>query len=124
MALKLSRQFLVLVQVVLISSASIAQVESFRICTRAERTWTQYCKLYNASTEEQQQRLGKSVGKLNLRQGHSRLTVFAARHLKDDALAKRAWSEFYGGEAGLKLNKGDLRKITGQKNYQDIAQHL
>jgi hypothetical protein len=76
------------------------------------KAWVQYCKLYNASPQEQQQGLGKSLGKLGLKQGHSRLTAFAASHLKDEALAKRAWSEFYG-DGGLKSDKSNIRKITG-----------
>jgi hypothetical protein len=77
------------------------------------KAWLQYCRLYNATPEEQQQALGRSVGRLNLQQGHARLTAFAASYLKDEGLAKRAWSEFYGGRAGIALNKGSIRTITG-----------
>lgn len=64
------------------------------------RAWLQYCRLYNASEEEQQQELGSSVAKLNLRQGHARLTAYAAYVLKDKALAGRAWTEFNRGTEG------------------------
>ncbi|WP_407430163.1 hypothetical protein [Arcticibacter sp.] len=67
-----------------------------------KKAWLQYCRLYNASREEQEQELGSSVDKLNLRQGHARLTAFAAHSLKDEALAKRAWKEFnLGAEQGI-----------------------
>jgi hypothetical protein len=77
------------------------------------KAWLQYCRLYNATPEEQQQALGRSAGRLNLQQGHARLTAFAASYLKDERLAKRAWSEFYGGKAGITLNRGSIRTITG-----------
>jgi len=62
-----------------------------------KKAWLQYCRLYNASQEEQEQELGAGVAKLNLRQGHARLTAFAAHTLKDEALAARAWKEFNNG---------------------------
>ncbi|AOS63291.1 exo-rhamnogalacturonan lyase family protein [Actinoalloteichus hymeniacidonis] len=62
--------------------------------------WLQYCRLYNATAEEQEAELGESLGNLNLGQGHSRLTAYAAHRLDDAALAERAWAEFFGGAAG------------------------
>lgn len=67
---------------------------------RFARAWLQYCRLYNASEEEQKQELGSSVAKLNLRQGHARLTAYAAHVLNDKSLALRAWREFQRGEDG------------------------
>ncbi|AEO66495.1 uncharacterized protein THITE_2114624 [Thermothielavioides terrestris NRRL 8126] len=60
--------------------------------------WLDYCRYFNAPAEEQTQRYGASFGKLQLRQGHSRLTAYAAAVLSDSALARRAWQEFF--EAG------------------------
>jgi hypothetical protein len=68
-----------------------------------ERTWLQYCELYNAGPEAQKQALGEPLKKLNLGQAHSRVTAYAAWKTKDPQLAARAWSEFYGASAGLKL---------------------
>jgi hypothetical protein len=65
-----------------------------------ESAWLQYCELYNAPEDEQKRVLGESLGSLNLQQGHSRLTAFAAYRKKDAALAVRAWQEFYAGRAG------------------------
>jgi hypothetical protein len=68
-----------------------------------ERAWVQYCEMYNASEAEQEARLGQSLGKLNLRQGHSRLTAFAAKQKGDKKLAQRAWDEFYNGSGGMRV---------------------
>jgi hypothetical protein len=65
-----------------------------------ERAWLQYCRLYNAPAEEQIAELGQSLGNLNLRQAHCRLTAYAAAKTGDPALARRAWEEFYRGDAG------------------------
>jgi hypothetical protein len=67
-----------------------------------EKAWLQYCVLYNATEAEQKAALGKSFEKLNLRQGHSRLTAYAAKRMKDAALARRAWDEFKEGGSGIK----------------------
>ncbi len=64
------------------------------------RAWLAYCRLYNASAQEQEAELGQSLGNLNLRQAHCRLTAYAAAHTGDAGLAQRAWAEFYRGEAG------------------------
>ncbi len=66
-----------------------------------ERAWVQYCALYNAPPEQQKAELGESLGELNLQQGHSRLTAYAARIKRDPTLARRAWEEFYAGRAGF-----------------------
>ncbi|MCK7559821.1 hypothetical protein MKQ70_34730 [Chitinophaga sedimenti] len=60
-----------------------------------EKAWLQYCELYNASGEEQQAVLGRSLGKLNLRQGHARLTAFAANRKKI-----RSWQLAPGRSSG------------------------
>lgn len=78
-----------------------------------EKAWLQYCTLYNATAEEQTAVLGKSLGKLNLRQGHARLTAFAARVKQDPQLAARAWEEFLGGEAGIKKMSEKLNPVNG-----------
>jgi hypothetical protein len=61
----------------------------------------QYCTLYNATAEQQRAELGESLGKLNLEQGHSRLTAYAAHMTNDANLARRAWEEFHAGVAGF-----------------------
>jgi hypothetical protein len=66
-------------------------------------TWLQYCELYNASAADQIKALGRPLGSLNLGQGHSRLTAYAAWKENRPDLAARAWKEFLGGAAGLKL---------------------
>jgi hypothetical protein len=76
-----------------------------------EKAWLQYCELYNATSEEQVAILGKNIGKLNLQQGHSRLTALAAVRKKDARLAARAWKEFFDGGAGIRNPAKTLRTI-------------
>ena len=67
-----------------------------------DRAWLQYCEVYNADPDEQQRLMGKTFENRTLRQGHSRLTAYAAMRKKDPQLAARAWKEFHarGGEGG------------------------
>jgi hypothetical protein len=59
-----------------------------------KKAWLQYCQLYNATEAEQTPILGRGLGRVSLRQSHSRLTAYAAWCEKDPELAKRAWKEF------------------------------
>ncbi|KAI1179042.1 hypothetical protein F4777DRAFT_535379 [Nemania sp. FL0916] len=59
-----------------------------------DQAWLDYCYYYGASASEQTAKYGASFGKLSLRQGHSRLTAYAAKRLGNETLAKRAWNEF------------------------------
>ncbi|KAK1640003.1 hypothetical protein BDP81DRAFT_459280 [Colletotrichum phormii] len=60
--------------------------------------WLEYCTFFNASLEEQETRYGRpGWGRLQLRQGHSRLTAFAASELNRPDLAERALEEFENG---------------------------
>ena len=59
-----------------------------------DRAWLQYCEVYNADPEEQVRLFGEEFPNETLRQGHARLTAYAAMRKKDKALAARAWSEF------------------------------
>lgn len=61
------------------------------------RAWLQYCELYNAPAAEKRKVLGGGGDPPNLIQGHARLTAFAAHRMRNDALAQRAWREFFGG---------------------------
>ncbi|KAI1774500.1 hypothetical protein F4818DRAFT_418100 [Hypoxylon cercidicola] len=59
-----------------------------------ESAWLDYCYYYGAGSAEQAARYGVSFGSLILRQGHSRLTAYAAKKLGNATLAARAWNEF------------------------------
>ncbi|KAI1474538.1 hypothetical protein K445DRAFT_57331 [Daldinia sp. EC12] len=59
-----------------------------------EQAWLDYCYYYGAGAAEQKARYGVSFGSLNLKQGHSRLTAYAAKKLDNSTLAARAWKEF------------------------------
>ncbi|BCY07071.1 hypothetical protein [Actinoplanes sp. L3-i22] len=61
-----------------------------------EQAWLQYCRLFNATKAEQAAETGADFGNLILKQGHSRLSAYAAVRLNDAALAARAWKEFTG----------------------------
>lgn len=64
------------------------------------RAWLDYCRLYN-DLPALSKFVGKPVKKLNLVQGHARLTAFAAWHQHDKSLVKRSWQEFYSGQGGI-----------------------
>ncbi|PLB52492.1 hypothetical protein P170DRAFT_444466 [Aspergillus steynii IBT 23096] len=63
-----------------------------------QSAWIDYCRFFNASADEQTARYGANFGSLILRQGHSRLTAYAARILHDASIARRAWGEFCTGD--------------------------
>ncbi len=64
------------------------------------QAWLDYCIYYNAPPAEQAAHFGQALHDISLRQGHSRLTAFAARCTNDPALARRAWAEFFRGDGG------------------------
>lgn len=68
-----------------------------------EKAWLQYCEAFNADAAWQKRHLGQTFKTPNLGQGHSRLTAYAGWFLKDERLKARAWKEFYGGAAGMKV---------------------
>lgn len=76
-----------------------------------ERAWLQYCEVYNADPEEQVRLFGKKFENQTLRQGHSRLTAYAAMRKKDPALASRAWKEFFAQSK----DSGGGRKLTTRR---------
>jgi len=87
-----------------------------------EKAWLQYCRLYNAPAAEQVQELGKELGRLNLGQGHSRLTAYAAMRLNDEKLKARAWQEFYRGDAGIRRLSRQTITIQGPSVMQAVEE--
>ena len=79
------------------------------------QAWLDYCELYNAPREEQAKRLGSALRSNGLRQGHARLTAYAARLKGDPALARRAWEEFAVDWRGRRQAAGPLpvQRISG-----------
>ncbi|WP_113627048.1 exo-rhamnogalacturonan lyase family protein [Pectobacterium peruviense] len=75
------------------------------------RAWLDYCRLYNDPVSLSAA-VGKTVKKLNLAQGHARLTAFAARQLNDSTLAQRAWAEFTAGSGGIANPTLTQRRLT------------
>jgi hypothetical protein len=79
-----------------------------------EKAWLDYCIAYNAPPAEFTALTGAAATKLNLEEGHSRLTAFAAKRRNDGALAQRAWKEFFSGHAGLGMGVSRMhRQIDG-----------
>jgi hypothetical protein len=89
-----------------------------------QKTWLQYCELYNAAPEEQKRILGQDTGKLNLWQAHSRLTAYAAWQKKDPKLAARAWKEFLNAKAGMKVMTPPypVREVKGPDVLNSITE--
>lgn len=88
-----------------------------------EKAWLEYCELYNASPEEQKKALGRALKGISLRQGHSRLTAFAALRLGDKKLLKRAWSEF-GADGAPSFEQGPLRilQVSGPASLRPLEE--
>ncbi|MES2441191.1 MAG: Tat pathway signal sequence domain protein [Pseudomonadota bacterium] len=79
-----------------------------------KKAWLDYCVAYNAPEAEFRAMTGVAGRGRNLKQGHSRLTAYAAHERQDPALAQRAWAEFFGGEAGMRLGVfARARKVSG-----------
>jgi hypothetical protein len=85
-------------------------IEAFEV-PEFERAWLQYCRLYNASAEEQKAALGEELKGTNLQQGHARLTAYAAYRQNDPQLAARAWREYTDGRAGY----GTRQEFTAKR---------
>lgn len=74
--------------------------------------WLEYCRWYNAPKADYLAKFGPPFGPRNLREGHSRLTAYAAFEEKDAALAMRAAGEFLSGDAGLGTWPRDPRHMV------------
>lgn len=67
-----------------------------------EQAFIQYGRFYNAPRDEKAEIIGQPYERnLNLGQAHSRMTAYSAWKLNDEALADRAWAEFFSGRAGI-----------------------
>ncbi|MHA6723613.1 exo-rhamnogalacturonan lyase family protein [Sphingomonas sp. RS2018] len=80
---------------------------------RYRAAWIDYCRWYNAPKDAFVARWGEPFGPRNLREGHSRLTAYAAKMTGDAPLAARAASEFYEGGAGLGTGPDPRRPLPG-----------
>ncbi len=80
------------------------------------QAWLDYCVLYNAPAAEQAKRFGQPLKGISLQQGHSRLTAYAARVTGDEALARRAWTEYFraeGAEGRGQAQRHVAQRLTG-----------
>ncbi|MBI1682853.1 exo-rhamnogalacturonan lyase family protein [Caulobacter hibisci] len=85
--------------------------------------WLDYCQFYNAPDAEFRAKTGAPAKGRNLKEGHSRLTAYAAVQRKDPALAQRAWQEFFSGDAGLGIGAvATERRIDGPAVIEPIIE--
>ncbi|PXA83631.1 Tat pathway signal sequence domain protein [Caulobacter sp. D5] len=88
-----------------------------------KNAWLDYCQFYNASDAEFRAKTGAPAKGRNLKEGHSRLTAYAAFQRKDPALAERAWMEFFSGDAGLGIGAvATERRIEGPAVIEPIVE--
>jgi hypothetical protein len=86
-----------------------------------ERAWLQYCRLFNATRAEQTAECGAHFGSLILRQGHARLTAYAALRLNSGDLAARAWRDFYTGDGYGPSLPWKSERVTSTLSPTDAA---
>ena len=79
--------------------------------------WLDYCRWFNAPRAQWEAAFPFPWKGRNLREGHSRLTAYLAHETQDAAMARRAWEEFFSGEAGLGLSTGDPRVAQDGPRY-------
>jgi hypothetical protein len=82
--------------------------------------WLDYCRLYNATPEEQRAALGQDPGRLNLSQGHARLLGYAAMQAGDPSLLAQAWRQFDAGRAGLRDGDFAVRRVRAPDVLNDV----
>jgi len=89
---------------------------------RYRAAWLDYCRWYNAAPAAFEARFGTRGGGRNLREGHARLTAYAARATADPALAARAATEFLSGDAGLGTWTTDPRRtVAGVVEWPGVS---
>jgi hypothetical protein len=86
-----------------------------------EAAWLQYCRLFNATKAEQAAECGADFGNLILKQGHARLTAYAAVRLDDPGLAARAWRDFTTGDGYAPDLPWTSRRVDTTLNPTDAA---
>jgi hypothetical protein len=78
-----------------------------------EKAWTDYCRLFLATPDEQKAEVGEALTGIHLEQAHSRLLAFAAARSGDGKQAARAWEVFEGvGEWLVHRRDLERRRIT------------
>ena len=92
------------------------------------KTFTDYCRFYSMNQNDTTRtKQTQNWGDINFRT--PRLTAFAARELKDDGLAQRAWSEFLNfrrrnfDEPGIKSNNYGTKLISVPETLNSIHEN-
>ncbi len=78
-----------------------------------EEAYLDYCRYFNATKAQQEERYDPDFGSLLLFQGHSRLDAYAAVRTGDEALARRAWEKFYDRDGSKESQPWVTEKLTG-----------
>ncbi|EFX05870.1 hypothetical protein CMQ_3939 [Grosmannia clavigera kw1407] len=81
------------------------------------QAWLDYCRFYNAPADEQLDRYGSTFPNLQLRQGHSRLTAYAAARFASPDLAARARREFATGDGYDQTTPWTVRPVDACENF-------
>ncbi len=78
------------------------------------KTWLQYCRTYNAPSQDIVALLGRDPGGRGMSDTNSRMTAYAAYHERDRALSLRAWREFFASDWLQSGNpRNTVRRIEG-----------
>ncbi len=87
-----------------------------------KKAWIQYCEFYNASPELQKKELGSVSRNQGLRQGHSRLTAYAAMKKDSEELSQRAWNEFTLNDQQRSLAIPETIIIKRPQTLQEVTE--
>jgi len=99
-----------------------AELLSLLDVPRYRAAWLDYCRWFNAPAAEFTARFGTRYAGRNLRVGHSRMTAYVARAEGSAALADRAATEFFSGDAFLPTWPGDpRRRVDGVVEWPGIS---
>ena len=86
------------------------------------QAWVEFCQWYNAPKPDYLAKFCPPFGARNLREAYSRMTAYAARTRKDEALMTRAVEEFFSGDEGLGTWDHDPRiKLGNQVEWPRLS---
>lgn len=87
-----------------------------------KQAWLDYCYYYGAPKAEQKARYGVDFGNVSLKQGHSRLTAYAANKTENATLGARAWNEFFNSDGFKATDPWATELINGSSVFSPIRE--
>lgn len=87
-----------------------------------KQAWLDYCYYFGATKQEQAARYGSNFGSLNLFQGHSRLTAYAANQLSNSTIKKRAWNEFFNTDGFSAAAPWNITYLNGSSVLMPVEE--